>query len=206
VTDAINVMEAEATACLRNPNSCKFTPFDVSDFHLPLPKPGSNDDKSNFANVGEVIANRDPLAILLRDQPGHSRTGFVMGLGAAENQTLPGPGKDRFRDSLAVADRASFQQGVDFSLDKNNNPDLAARGAAIVKSDHAVADARSQLPLSVAWLGFDIATGIFGSASEGALGNTAEGPGSQKIRDKLSIEGQQGFKAAVTFHLSRVNK
>jgi len=40
VTDAINKMEAEASACLRNPGACNFTPFDVSDFPLPQPRPG----------------------------------------------------------------------------------------------------------------------------------------------------------------------
>jgi hypothetical protein len=39
VTDDINVMEAEASACLRNPGACAFTSFDVSDFPLPPAKP-----------------------------------------------------------------------------------------------------------------------------------------------------------------------
>lgn len=39
VTEDINVMEREASACLRNPGSCSFTPFDVSDFPLPPAKP-----------------------------------------------------------------------------------------------------------------------------------------------------------------------
>jgi hypothetical protein len=39
VTDDINVMEREASACLQNPGACQFTPFDVSDFPLPPPKP-----------------------------------------------------------------------------------------------------------------------------------------------------------------------
>lgn len=39
VTDDINVMEREASACLRNPGACNFTPFDVSDFPLPPAKP-----------------------------------------------------------------------------------------------------------------------------------------------------------------------
>ena len=41
VTDAINKMEEEASACLRNPGACQFTPFDVSDFPLPRVKRGS---------------------------------------------------------------------------------------------------------------------------------------------------------------------
>jgi hypothetical protein len=155
---------------------------------------------------GNEIAGQDPLAILLRDQPNHSALGFATGLGAAENQTLPGPGKDRIRDALNLADRGSFRQAVDFSLDKNNNLDLAAKGAAVVKADQAAADARSALPLSVAWLGFDIASGLFGTVAAGGLGHTAEGPGSGKIRDGLSLDGQKGFKAAVAFHLGRLHK
>jgi hypothetical protein len=39
VTADINVMESEASACLRDPGKCQFTAFDVSDFPLPPPKP-----------------------------------------------------------------------------------------------------------------------------------------------------------------------
>jgi hypothetical protein len=52
-------------------------------------------------------------------------------------------------------------------------------------------------------LGFDIATGIFGNPALGAQGNTAWGPGSQKIRDSLSPAGQRGFNASVKFHLGQ---
>ncbi len=41
VTDNINVMEREASACLRDASLCKFTPFDVTDFRLPRPIKGS---------------------------------------------------------------------------------------------------------------------------------------------------------------------
>jgi hypothetical protein len=40
VTEAINKMETEASACLNDAKKCNFTPFDVSDFPLPPPKPG----------------------------------------------------------------------------------------------------------------------------------------------------------------------
>jgi hypothetical protein len=156
-----------------------------------------------MAARGEALAASDPLALLLRDQPGHSRLAFCIGLAESENQTLPGPGKDRIREALALADRASFQQAVDYSLDRNNNLEFATKGAAVIKLDNAVADARGLLPLSVAWLGFNIATGIFGSKTLGALGNTSEGPHSDVIRNRLSTDGQKGFKAAVAFHLKK---
>jgi hypothetical protein len=41
VTEDINVMEKEASACLRSPGACNFTPFDVSDFPLPVAKVGA---------------------------------------------------------------------------------------------------------------------------------------------------------------------
>jgi hypothetical protein len=39
ITDAINKMEAEASACMRDPSLFRFTPFDISDFPLPAPVP-----------------------------------------------------------------------------------------------------------------------------------------------------------------------
>jgi hypothetical protein len=51
------------------------------------------------------------------------------------------------------------------------------------------------------WLGFDIATGIFGDPALGAQGNTATGPGSLKTRDSLSADGLKGFNASMALHL-----
>jgi hypothetical protein len=79
---------------------------------------------------------------------------------------------------------------------------LAAKGAAIDAADPKVAAARNADPDVFYRLGFDIATGIFGDPALGALGNTAVGPGSMKIRDALSAAGQRGFNAAVQFHLA----
>lgn len=62
---------------------------------------------------------------------------------------------------------------------------------------------RAKLQERSAWLGFDIATGIFGDPALGAKGNTATEPGSLKIRDGLSAAGQRGFNASVALHLSR---
>ena len=56
------------------------------------------------------------------------------------------------------------------------------------------------------WLGFDIATGLYGKADQGALGYTATGPGAYKIRRlALGAGGQRGFNAAVYFHLGANN-
>ncbi len=50
---------------------------------------------------GAEIANADPAAAQLRDEQGAVRRGFEIGLGAAEWQTAPGPGKDRIRGMLS---------------------------------------------------------------------------------------------------------
>jgi hypothetical protein len=53
------------------------------------------------------------------------------------------------------------------------------------------------------WLGFDIATGIFGDRAAGGQGNKATGPGSLGIRNELNAAGQRGFDAATALHLAR---
>jgi hypothetical protein len=125
-------------------------------------------------------------------------------MAAAEGQTSPGPGKQRIHDSLSPAEQPGFAAAVSFSLERNRNADLASRGAAIAQADPAVAVVRNADPDVFYRLGFDIATGIFGNPTLGALGNTATGPGSLKIRDSLSAAGQRGFNAAVALHTSEV--
>ena len=124
-------------------------------------------------------------------------------MAAAEGQTLPGPGKQKIHDSLPPAEQRGFNIAVSFSLEPNRNADLAARGAAIAKVDEKVAAARTAEADVFYWLGFDIATGIFGDPTLGAKGNTATGPGSLKIRDSLSPAAQRGFNASVKFHLGQ---
>ena len=162
-------------------------------------------DVSDLAAKGEGIANQDPLAVGLRNQlpGGPVRRGFDIGMAAAEGQTSPGPGKQRIRDSLTPEERVGFDSAVSFSLERNRNAELSAKGAAIAEQDAIVAEARN-LETDVFYrLGFDIATGIFGDPALGAQGNTATGPGSLRIRDSLSAAGQRGFNASVKLHLSR---
>jgi hypothetical protein len=162
-------------------------------------------DVSGLAAKGEAIANQDPLTVELRNrQPeGPGRRGFDIGMAAAEGQTAPGPGKQRIHDSLSAAEQGGFRTAVAFSLERNRNAGLAATGAAITERDPGVAAARAVDPDVFFWLGFDIATGIFGDPAQGAQGNTATGPGSLGIRDSLSAAGQRGFDASVAWHLSR---
>ncbi len=160
---------------------------------------------NDLAARGEAIANADPLAVELRNRApeGPSRRGFDIGMAAWEGNTAPGPGKKAIHDSLSRAEQIGFRSAAAFSLDRNRNADLAATGAAIAAADPIVARTRTVETDVLYWLGFDIATGIFGDPALGALSNTATGPGSLGIRDALSLAGQRGFNAAVTLHLSR---
>jgi len=80
---------------------------------------------------------------------------------------------------------------------------LANVGAAIAAADAVVAKARATENDVFYWLGFDIASGIFGNPTAGAQGNTATGPGSLGIREELNAPGQRGFNASTALHLGR---
>jgi hypothetical protein len=206
VSNAINTMEKEASACLRSAGACAFTAFDVSDF--PLPK-ASVKAKNTLAARGQILAQADPLALALRNlQPeGRRREAFDMGMAAAEGQTLPGPNKQRMQDSLSADERPGFADAVTFSLDRNKTPDFATRGANIATLDPVVAGLRgpeAQVPAVFFALGFDIAAGLFGDEALGGAAHTSEGPGSQGIRDALlSADAQRGFRAAVDLYLNK---
>ena len=160
---------------------------------------------SDLAPKGEAIANQDPLAVELRNQQpdGLVRQGFDIGMAVAEGHTLPGPGKQKIRNSLSPAEQQGFDVAVAFSLERNSNADLAAVGAVIAASDQVAAVIRNGERDVFYRLGFDIASGLFGDPKLGARGNTATGPGSLKIRGSLSAAGQRGFNSSVALHLSR---
>jgi hypothetical protein len=161
-----------------------------------------------LAAKGKAIALQDPLAVELRNREpaGPSRRGFDIGMAAAEGQTAPGPGKQKIHDALRPAEQIGFTTAVSFSLERNRNAEFATKGAAIAKVDPIVANARTVNPSVFYWLGFDIATGIFGDLALGGEGHTSEGPGSQAIRDGLSAAGQKGFRAAVVLYLVKKHK
>jgi hypothetical protein len=124
-------------------------------------------------------------------------------MAAAEGHTAPGPGKQRIHDLLSPAEQKGFEHAVAFSLERNRNVDFAASGAAIARVDQTVAALRTAETDVFYWLGFDIATGIFGDPALGARGDIRLRPDSQKIRDSLSVPAQRGFDASVKLHLSR---
>lgn len=177
----------------------------------PAPRTAAEPDEDSLvaglAAQGEIIAQEVPLvaAIRARLPEGAIRRGFDIGMGTCEGHTLWGPGKQKTLDSLNPAKQRGFIIAKDFSLERNNNLEFATKGANIAakSNDPELAAARAIEPPGLYTLGFDIATGIFGDPALGAQGNTATGPGSLGIRDKLSAAGQRGFNAAVKLHLSR---
>ncbi|WP_347260528.1 hypothetical protein [Rudaea sp.] len=166
---------------------------------------------------GSDLASEDPLANELRNSllDDARINGFDYGMAVAEGQTANGPDKQAIQDALSAGEQYGFRLAVQYSLDRNANADLAARGAAIVNADHSVMDARESKPgLGTRWLagnnpsfyrlGFNIATGLFGDRALGAVGNRQMGPGSLQIRNALSsASAQKGFDDAVAFHLGR---
>lgn len=114
-----------------------------------------------------------------------------------------GPGKQAILDALPANQRDGFRAAVSITLDRNRNLDLATIGASIAETDQELMTARITDPDPRFWLGFDIATGLFGNPALGSRGSTATGPGSLGIRDGLSAPAQRGFNASVTLHFSR---
>ncbi|HXO39141.1 MAG TPA: hypothetical protein VN872_10910 [Candidatus Acidoferrum sp.] len=156
-----------------------------------------------FAARGQILASQDALiAELRRRQPTANLRGFDVGMGAAEGQREWGPGKEKMLASLNAAEQQGFKVAVSFSLDRNRNAQFAAIGAAIAQADPAVASARTSDPEVRAWLGFDIASGIFGDPAKGALTQTS-GLQALAIREQLSLPAKRGFDASKQLHLSR---
>jgi hypothetical protein len=170
-----------------------------------LPPPAGAVAADRLAIDGAELASDDDLLRALRNQQPTTaiRRGFDIAVAAAKGQTEWGPGKQQMLESLPAAEQEGFKVGASFTLDRNRNLELATTGAAIALADPVVAQAREAEPDARYWLGFDIATGIFGDPALGAMGNTAEGTGSRGIRDQLSAPAQRGFHAAVALHLSR---
>jgi len=158
-----------------------------------------------YAEKGKAMADADPLVAALREREpeGPSRRGFDMGMAVCEGHTLWGPGKQKFLESLSAAEQVGFNIASAYSLQRNNNVERATKGAAIVMSDPTLITARATEPAGTYWLGFDIATAIFGDPARGAQGNTQMGPGSEQVRSTLDPAGQRGFNAALAIHLSR---
>jgi hypothetical protein len=166
-----------------------------------------------YAAKGRAIAEANPLVAAIRssEPDGPVRSGFDIGMGIWAGNTLPGPGKTAFQQTLTPTEQLGFADAAAFSVEWNNNTDFAAKGAAIANKDPEVAAARAAahrappdgLPAALYWLGFDIATGIFGNPALGAQGNTLIGPGSEAIRATLGPDGKRGFNDSLAFNVGR---
>ena len=155
---------------------------------------------TTLAARGETIAKEEPLAAALRDKQADeaARRGFEIGLAAAEWQTLPGPGKQKIHDVLDPSEQGAYNLAVNFSLAlyKKKLADFLLKGAAIANEDPVSAEFRELQADASARRGFEI-----GLAA--AQGQTAPGPGKQKIRGALSSAEQGGYDTAVTYSLER---
>ena len=170
----------------------------------PAPAPAPI-DTAGLAEKGAALASQIPLAGDLRSrEPDESaQRGFDIGMGAAEGNTAPGPGKQRIHDSLPQSEQRGYEDAVAFSLDWNRNIELARKGAALAEGNPDLAQARKSDPDPLYWLGFDIATGLFSDSAPGTPDATAVDSGSAGIRDALGARAQRGFDAAAAFHQGR---
>lgn len=162
-------------------------------------------EADQYAASGEALAQGDALIAAGRsEQPSAPlRRGFDIGIAVTGSDTVWGPGKQRILESLTPTEQEGFKVAASFVLDRNRNAQLAATGAAIAAADPIVAQAMLKEQDFRYWLGFDIASGIFGDPALGAQGNKATGPGSERIRNGLSAPAQRGYNASTQLHLSR---
>jgi hypothetical protein len=213
LADQIDKITRGASECMRDALKCTFAKVDTSKIKLPTRKAVTPTAIALEASKGRLIANANQLVAAIRaSQPdGPQREGFDIGMGAWQGNTLDGPGKQALAKSLTPTEQAGFASAAAFSFQWNNNTDFAAKGAAIAKKDPEVATARAKahgtppadLSAGLYWLGFDIATGIFGDPKLGAQGNTLIGPGSAKIRATLGQDAQNGFDDSLPFNVLR---
>jgi hypothetical protein len=162
-------------------------------------------EADTLASQGDALAKADPLAQALRATlpAGPAWDGFNTAMAVEVSNTAWDPGQQSIKDSLGGAQQVGFQLGVDYCQSRNANRDVTSKGAAVLAADPGATAARDRLPAGLQWLGFQIATGLFGNPKLGAAGNTLMGPGSQKIRDSLAPDARTGFDAGVTYHLAQ---
>ena len=207
----LQLIHAAASATMNHPSSAKLPAAYAADTKQaypqgirPDPMPALNlGQLSALAARGEQLVLGDSLLIAMRDlEPvGPGRKGFEIGLAVAEDDSLQGPMKDQFgKDHINDFDPDAYRRGIDFMVDRNANADLAGRGSTAVAAKPEATAARAKLAVGIKWLGFNIGAGLFGSAADGAVGNTLRGPGSNKIRESLSGASRIGFDAALSFY------
>ncbi len=165
----------------------------------------SNADLEAITIRGGVLAANDPMADALRARlpEGAARRGFDIGLGIWDGNTAPGPGKQRYHDALITAEQQGFDIAAAYALPRNKYAGLVSVGAAIAAADPEVSAARVADPDPFFWLGFDIASGLFGDPAAGSEGHKVVGPGAIALRNSLNAPAQRGFEAAIRLHRAR---
>jgi len=165
----------------------------------------SNAELETAAARGEgFTVNDDVVAqIFSRLTEPNARRGFSIGLGVWGDQTAPGPGKQKFHDALIAAEQRGFELAAAYALPHNKYASLLAVAAKINAADPDLAAARATDPDGFFWLGFDLASGLFGDPAAGSEGSRVLGAGAIAIRDSLNAAGQRGFNTSMKLHLSR---
>ena len=153
---------------------------------------------------GEAKSSIDPTAAAIRNSlPAASRRGFDIGMGIWGVQTAPGPGKQRYHDFLPLPEQPGFDVAAAYAQPNNLHASLVSVGAVINKADATVRNARNAVNDGFYWLGFDIASGLFGDPKAGSQGSKVLGSGAIAIRDSLNAAAQNGFNASMKLHLAR---
>ena len=178
----LQIVAAAASAAMDHPASAKMPAVFANEKNQKFPQgfpptPMPELAKGTIATLaarGKIIARSDPLlsALYELEPVGLNLLGFEVGLAIDEGGTLQGPGKEKFKNELGVGVSKEAYQRADFTIDRNANSDIATRGSAAVAANPEATAARAKLPMSNQWLGFNIAAGLFGKVTDGALGNT----------------------------------
>jgi hypothetical protein len=164
----------------------------------------SNVDLERVRARGEALAAADLSMGLLRARtPDPDRRGFEVGLGIWEGNTAPGPGKQRYHDALTGVEQRGFDVAAAYTLPRNKHDALVKVGLAIAAADPEVRAARAADSDPFYWLGFDIASGIFGDPAAGSQGSKALDAAAVVIRTPLDATAQRGFNASMQLHTGR---
>jgi hypothetical protein len=114
-----------------------------------------NLEKTRLADLaarGAVLVSQDQAAlVLLNQQPeGPARRGFYIGMGIWENNTVPGPGKQKIRDLLSAEEQGGFDVAASYSLVHNRMEKVTnvppAGGTDLQSEDPSAGDGRHPLP------------------------------------------------------------
>ena len=209
----LDVLADAASAAIKDPTQAAFPvefaakngreyPMGIPPNPLPDAAQGA---KGVYAEKGAMIAKGDPLLTAMRnlEPEGPARKGFDIGVAMPGSDTLWGPGKQSFVNSLSADERVGCMNSAPFVVARNAQLGLATVGAEIARNgaSSTFLSERGAEPPGMYTLGFDIATGLFSDRAHGGQGNTATGPGSMSIRAGLNESGQRGFDKSLNLHL-----